>query len=178
HRHGAGRERIVGRRGGEHDEVDRLGIDLGVGERRLRRVGGQIGGQFARRSDAALVDAGALYDPIVGGVDLARQVGVGQDLRRQIAAAAENDRARQRHEATPPSAWSGDFGRLSAAVILANSSSRTTSWPSAMAAAKPSASAPPWLLMTMPLSPRNTPPLALRVSIASRSSRNAARANR
>ena len=29
-----------------------------------------------------------------------------------------------------------------------------------MAAAKPSASVPPWLLMTMPLRPRNTPPLA------------------
>src|SRR5450759_2526722 len=39
-----------------------------------------------------------------------------------------------------------------------------------MAAAKPSASAPPWLLITMPLRPRNTPPLDLRGSILSRKS--------
>ena len=56
------------------------------------------------RGDVALVDAGALHDPFVGGVDLARQFGVGQDLARQIAAAAEHDRTAYSHEAAPPSA--------------------------------------------------------------------------
>ena len=37
-----------------------------------------------------------------------------------------------------------------------------------MAAAKPSASVPPWLLMTTPLRPRKTPPFDLRGSILSR----------
>ena len=80
HRHGARRKGVVGRRGGEHDEVDRLRIDLGMGERGARRVRRHIRGQFAGRGDVALVDAGALHDPFVGGIDLARQIGVGEDL--------------------------------------------------------------------------------------------------
>ena len=127
HRHGAGRKGVVRRRGRQHDEIDRLRIDLGMGERGARCVHRHVRGQFAGRGDAALVDAGALHDPVVGGVDLARQIGVGEDLRRQIAAAAENDRTLYRHEATPPTAWrAGLPGRPSAAVILARSSSRTT----------------------------------------------------
>ena len=49
---------------------------------------------FARRGDAALVDAGALHDPFVRRVDLAGEIGIGEDLARQIAAAAEDDRTR------------------------------------------------------------------------------------
>ena len=66
--------------------------------------GRQLRGDFAGRGDVAFVDAGALHDPLVGGVDLAREIGVGQDSARQITAAAENDRAANRHEAAPPSA--------------------------------------------------------------------------
>ena len=40
----------------------------------------EIGGGLARRRDVALVDAGALRDPFVGGVDLPCQVGIGEDL--------------------------------------------------------------------------------------------------
>ena len=72
------------------------------GARRLRR---HLRGQFTWRRDAALVDAGALHDPFVGRVDLAGQIGIGQDLARQVAAAAEDNRAANRHEAAPPSAW-------------------------------------------------------------------------
>src|SRR5208283_3935292 len=107
---------------------------------------------------AALMDAGALHDPIVGRVDLAREFGVGEDLARQIAAAAQYNGAAHRHDAAPRSAFCrSPCNRPSAAVILASSSSRTTPWPSSIAAAKPSASVPPWLLMTMPFSPRKTP---------------------
>ena len=38
HRDGAGRERVIGRRGRQHDEIDRLRIELGMGERGARRV--------------------------------------------------------------------------------------------------------------------------------------------
>ena len=107
HRHGAGRKRVVRRRGREHDEIDRLGIDLGMGERGARRVHRHVRGPFAGRGDVALVDAGALHDPVVRRVDLARQIAVGEDLRRQIAAAAEDDRSLCRHEAAPPTAWRG-----------------------------------------------------------------------
>jgi hypothetical protein len=36
-----------GRRGREHDQVDRLRIDAGVGERGLRRLGAEMGGELA-----------------------------------------------------------------------------------------------------------------------------------
>ena len=128
HRDRARRKGVVGRRGGQHDQVDRLRVEMGVRERRARRVRSHVRGEFAGRGDAALVDAGALHDPLVGGVDLARQIGIGQDLARQIAAAAENDRTAYSHEAAPLSACCGSppACRPSAAVILASSSSRTT----------------------------------------------------
>ncbi len=44
------------------------------------------------------LDAGALDDPLVGGVDLGRQFGIGQDPLRQIRAAAEHDRTYRSHE--------------------------------------------------------------------------------
>ena len=73
HRDGARRKGIVRRRGRQHDEIDRLRIDLRMRERGLRRAHRHMRGQFAGRGDAALVDAGALHDPLVRGVDLARQ---------------------------------------------------------------------------------------------------------
>ena len=80
HGHGAGRKGIIGRRGGEHDQVDRLRIEVGMGKRRARRMGGHVRRQLAGGGDAPLVNAGALDDPLVGGVDLARQIGIGEDL--------------------------------------------------------------------------------------------------
>ena len=105
HRYGAGRKGIVGRRGREHDQVDRLRVNVRMGERRARRMGRHLRGQFAGRGDAALVNAGALHDPLVGGVDLAREIGIGKNLVRQITAAAENNRAANRHKAAPPTDW-------------------------------------------------------------------------
>ena len=71
---------------------------LRVRQRRARGVRRHVRGRFAGRGDAALMDAGALHDPFVGGIDLARQIGVGEDLVRQIAAAAEDNGTAHRHE--------------------------------------------------------------------------------
>jgi hypothetical protein len=55
-------------------------------------VGGGIERQVARgfpvRGPAPLADAGARGDPLVGGVDELFQIGVGDDLFRQVAAGA------------------------------------------------------------------------------------------
>src|SRR5262245_13592456 len=57
-----------------------------------------------RRRNASLVDAGALHDPLVAGVDLTGEFVIGEDALRKVAAAAEHDRAGNRHEAAPPMA--------------------------------------------------------------------------
>ena len=82
----------------EHDQVDRLGVDAGVGQRRARRVDRQMRGELALGGDVALPDAGALHDPLVRGVDPRRQFGIGQDPLRQIGTAAEHDRTCCSHE--------------------------------------------------------------------------------
>ncbi len=55
-------------------------------------------GEFALGGDVALPDAGALNDPLIGGVDPRCQFGIGQYLPRQIAAAAEHHRTYRSHE--------------------------------------------------------------------------------
>ena len=55
---------------------------------------------LARRGDPALADAGALGDPVIGGVDLPGEIGVGEDVARQVAPTAEHDRTRDRHVGT------------------------------------------------------------------------------
>jgi len=98
HRHGRGGKGMVRRRGAEHDQVDRLGVDPGIGQRRARRVDRQMRGELALGGDMALPDPGSLHDPLVRGVDPRRQFGIGQDLLRQIGAAAEHDRTCCSHE--------------------------------------------------------------------------------
>ena len=93
---------LVGRRGRQHDQIDRLGVDLGMGERGARGMQAQVRGQFAGRGDAALVDAGALHDPLVGRVDGLRQLGIGENAARQIAAAAKDNGTDHAHERLPP----------------------------------------------------------------------------
>ena len=123
------REGVIWRRGGQHDQVDGLRIEMGVRERCMGCMHSHMRGEFAGSGDAPLVNPGALDDPLVGGVDFARQIGIGQDLVRQVAAAAKNNRTTYSHEAAPISACCGSppTPRPSAAVILASSSSRTTS---------------------------------------------------
>ena len=77
---------------------------MGMAERRARRLGRHLRGGFAGRGDVALVNAGALHDPLVGCVDLAREIGVGKNSAWQITPAAEHDGAANRHKAAPPNA--------------------------------------------------------------------------
>jgi hypothetical protein len=53
-----------------------------------RGVEREIAGRFAVGGAAALTDAGARGDPFVGGVDDLLEIGVGDDLLRQVAAGA------------------------------------------------------------------------------------------
>ena len=66
-----------------HDQVDVVGRQAGIRERRAR-------GRLAERSrrlvlgrDVALADAGALHDPFVGGLDDAFEVGILHDAAGQ-----------------------------------------------------------------------------------------------
>src|SRR5262245_41084485 len=150
-------------------------------QRRLGGVQAHRGGGLAVGGDAALVDAGALDDPLVGGVDGLRELLIGEHAAGQVAAAAEHDRAQHGHEIVPSTRrGDGASRRLSARVwpILSSRACRTTWYPMSTALAKPSGSVLPWLLITMPLRPRKTPPLALRGSTFSASVRNALRASR
>src|SRR5262249_48904442 len=119
------------------------------------------GGHLAFRRDVPLLDAGARGDPLVVGVEPTRQVVVGHDLLGQIGARRQHLRA-QRAGPHQPAAACG----LGAAVIrsisvrmrsLTRWTSRSTATPTALA--KPIASVPPWLLITMPFRPRNMAPL-------------------
>ena len=104
HAHRTRGKGIVGGRGRKHDQIDRLRVHAGRSERGARRVGRHVRRHLAFRGDVPLANAGSLHDPIVGGVDHLRQLGVGEQPARQIAAAAEHDRAQVRHDATPPTA--------------------------------------------------------------------------
>ena len=92
------RKSVVRRRGRQHDQIDRLRIDAGMVERGTRGIDRQMRGKLAVGGDMALPDAGALHDPLVGSIQPARQFGIGQDLPRQIGAAAEHDRTFRSHE--------------------------------------------------------------------------------
>ena len=78
-----GREGLVGRGGGEHDQPDLAGLDAGRGQRLAGGLGGQGAGGLALAGDMAGADAGALGDPFVGRVDIlpGRQFVVGDAAR-------------------------------------------------------------------------------------------------
>ena len=59
-------------------------------ERRARGMQRQIAGEFTFGGDMPFADAGALDDPLIGGIDQLFEIGVGEDAVRQIAAGAEN----------------------------------------------------------------------------------------
>ena len=60
---------------------------LDRGEGGFRR---HVAGVFIFRGDAAFFDAGARRDPLVVGVDHLREVGVGQNFFRHVAAGADD----------------------------------------------------------------------------------------
>ena len=69
----------IGADGAQDDRVDLLGGDAGLGHRAARRGVAETGERLPRPGDAALPDAGALHDPLVGGVEVRREIGVGHD---------------------------------------------------------------------------------------------------
>jgi hypothetical protein len=103
-RSNAAPKRVVGRRGREHDQVDRLCVDARVGNGSACGGKRQIGRVLSRRGDVALTDAGPLHDPFVRRVDGFREILIGEDALGQIAAAAEHDRTHDTHVPTSPTA--------------------------------------------------------------------------
>src|SRR5215210_249806 len=85
----AGRQ-AVGRDGGDDDQVDLGGGAAGVLEGACARAGGEVGQQLALGEDAALADAGAAHDPLVGGVETSLEVGVRDDALGHGGADAED----------------------------------------------------------------------------------------
>ena len=53
-------------------------------------LGRHVAREFVLRRDPALFDAGARGDPFVGRVDHLREIGVGQDFFRRVAAGADD----------------------------------------------------------------------------------------
>ena len=155
-----GGEGLVGRRGGDNDEVEIGRLHARLVEGGSGGGGRQMGCELAGIGDASFADAGALDDPLVRRVDHPRQFLVGQHLFGKIPTAAGDDGPRHHQDAAarvracidsdPPS---------SCAVIFSLKRCAAMSTATPIALAKPKASVEPWLLTTVPLSPRNMAPL-------------------
>ena len=74
------RDELLGRRGGDDEEVDGVGREPGVLDRGGAGLDREARGRLAGAGDAAFADAGALDDPLVAGVDAPLEVGVGESL--------------------------------------------------------------------------------------------------
>ena len=79
----------------------------GVGERGAGGGDGEVGGHLAVGGEVAALDAGAGADPLVGGVERGGELGVLDDARRQVVAAADGHGAQHGHVGAPPRAASG-----------------------------------------------------------------------
>jgi len=79
---GGGGKGLVRRRGREHDQVDRLRIDPGIGDGGACGMDRQMRGELALGGNVALPDAGALHNPLVRGVYPRRKFGIGQNPLR------------------------------------------------------------------------------------------------
>ena len=74
------REHGVGRHGGNDDEVDLFRIDAGIRHGHARSFDAVLAGRHAGLDDASLLDARALRDPLIVGVDDFLEGVVGNDL--------------------------------------------------------------------------------------------------
>ena len=154
------REGLVRGRRRDDDQVEIGRLHPGPDESGAGGGGRQVGGEFPLGGDAAFENAGALDDPIVGGVHHPREVFVAEHLLGQIPAVTGDDgpgdhqdaaaRVRTGIDSEPPS---------SCAVIFSLKRWAAMSTATPMALAKPNASVEPWLLTTVPLRPRNIAPL-------------------
>ncbi len=121
-------KRLVRRRGGEHDEIDGSGRQVRLFQRRARRGDPEIRSDFAFGRDVALLDAGALHDPLVVGFDEFRKLFVGQYAGGKIAADATHHRTLHAHDtALPARRCSPAACRAMPAAIRCCNSLRTTS---------------------------------------------------
>ena len=84
------RKRHVGRDGCDDDQVEVGGRNACVLERLFGCRQRQVGEGLLRRSDPALADAGALHDPLVGGVHHRRELVVGHDALGNVRAEARD----------------------------------------------------------------------------------------
>ena len=86
-------EFVLGREGGQEDEVDVTDIQLGGLQRLFACRPGQISRGFSIDNPASLFDAGPLLDPFVGGVHPLGQIIVGDDLVRDAHSGSNDLRA-------------------------------------------------------------------------------------
>ena len=101
---GGGGEGLVGGRGGKDDEVDVFRLQPGVFDCRPGGGSAHGRGELAFAGDPPLLDAGALGDPVVGGIDDLGEVLIGQHPLRQVSTASLDHR---------PHAINGTFSQAS-----------------------------------------------------------------
>src|ERR1700690_3619897 len=101
----------------------------------------------------ALANAGARADPLVGGIHALCQVVVGDDVARQIAAAAYDSGIDHAASAVFCPAASRRW------EMRCSTPSRTSSKAPSIAFSNPKLSAEPWLFTTMPFRPSRLAPL-------------------
>jgi hypothetical protein len=87
------RKGFVGRGRGHDDQVEIVGVDLGVMQRVACGLQREVGCHLALGDDVALLDSGAFANPFVAGVDALGEFGVGEDGARQKRPAAHDVRA-------------------------------------------------------------------------------------
>src|SRR5690606_3824893 len=81
-------EGVLGGEGGDDDEVEVVGRELGLAEGGAGGLEGHVGGAYAGVGEAAGLDARALDDPLVRGLDAVGvdEVVVGDDPRGDVEA--------------------------------------------------------------------------------------------
>ena len=147
-----GRIDAVRRRGPDHDELDVAGRHRGRLERAARGVLGKVAGRLAGGREPAFPDARPLPDPLVARVEPLGELVVGHHAFGQVAPGTRDAGEPQgtlRYESTA--------SRCS--LMRAGTSLSTSAIASWIALANEYASALPWLLTTVPRSPRKIAPL-------------------
>jgi len=85
HEAGSGGEEHIRRDGGDEDGLDLGGVNAAAAQAVARGLGGEVAGGYALVHDVALMDAGALDDPLVVGGDHLLEVGVGEKAGRNVS---------------------------------------------------------------------------------------------
>ena len=142
---------VRGRRAHD-DEVQRRRIDLGRLERAARCALGEVAGGFRLVDDVALADAGAFPYPRIAGLHAPREFGVGDDAVRKARSGAGDSRID--HTASFSTSTDAMCSLMRSGTFFLISATAST-----IARRKATTSALPWLLITIPRSPRKLAPL-------------------